>query len=96
MSEHGMAAYKVAATVVEDPGGGRGVVDALQDMLHGRGFRVGWHQGQSKQLGYERNTTTSMTAWCVPGCLHACGQETRDEREYVFFCTYVPSSSTMV
>nr|ACR34604.1 unknown [Zea mays] len=42
---------KVAATVVEDPGGGRGVVDALQDMLHGRGFRVGWHQGQSKQLG---------------------------------------------
>jgi len=33
-----MVAYKVAAAVVEDPGGGRGVVGALQDLLHRRGF----------------------------------------------------------
>lgn len=67
-----MAAYKVAATVVEDPGGGRGVVDALQDMLHGRGFRVGWHQGQSKQLGYEHDNINDclVRAW-LPPCMRS-------------------------
>lgn len=49
-----MAAYEVPAAVVEDAGGGGGVVDALEDLLHGRSLRIGWHQWQTQQLSCKK------------------------------------------
>lgn len=44
---------EVSTALVEDPGGGGGVVDALEELLAGAGgLGVGWNQGQPKQLGF--------------------------------------------
>lgn len=59
-----MSSYEVSTALVEDPGGGGGVVDALEELLAGAGgLGVGWNQGQPKQLGCKIRPVLSI--WSI-------------------------------